>query len=88
LLTVTDGKVKVGVGVIDGEGVMLGVKVMVGDDVIVAVGVGVKVGVGVGVAVQAAALAVRAVDVMVACLSDEGAQADRTSRTMKGIFDL
>ena len=77
----TDGNAKVGVGVMVGEGVMVGVGVSVGVNVLVGVGVWVSVGVnvgvlvGVGVFVHAAAVAVAAVAVMVACCSAEGPQA-------------
>ena len=84
MLTVTLGKAKVGVSVMVGVGVILGVRVNVEVGVIVGVFVGVSVGVnvavGVGVLVQAAAVAVTAVAVMVACISGDGPQADRTSR--------
>jgi hypothetical protein len=79
-LTVTEGKVKVGVGVMVGEGVMDGVRVNVGVRVIVGVSVNANVAVGGGVSVHAAAVAV-----MVACISGEGAQADRNIRKMIGI---
>lgn len=79
-MTVTAGKVNVGVGVMVGEGVILGVKVTVGVNVIVAVGVDVNVDVAVDVTVHEAAVAVIALAVMVACISIDGPQADRTSK--------
>lgn len=90
MLTITDGNANVGVGVMVGEGVMLGVNVnvKVGDGVIVAVAVGVKVGVLVGVWVHEAAVAVMDVAVIVACISGDGPQAVRTSnpRRVKKVF--
>jgi len=79
-LTVTDGKAKVGVSVIVVVGVILGVSVNVTVGMIVAVSVGVNVAVGEGVLVHAAAVAVIAVEVMVAWISGDGPQAVKTSR--------
>ena len=68
-----------------GVGVMLGVNVKVDVGVIVGVSVGVKVAVGDGVTVHAAAVAVMALDVMVACVSGEGPQAVRSSRNRMAV---
>jgi hypothetical protein len=83
-LTDTEGKVKVGVGVMVGEGVMDGVRVNAGVRVTVGFSVKVNVAVGGGMSVQAAAVAVMADAVMVASISGEGAQADRNIRKMIG----
>ena len=69
----------VGVEVRVGEDVMEGVSVIVGVKVSVGVSVSAKVAVGAGVSV-------RAVAVTVAPIWGEGAQADRTSRMMIGIW--
>jgi len=76
-LTVTDGKVNVGVGVMVAVGVMVGVSVMVAVGVTVGVSVGRGVDVEEGVAVHAAAVAVMEVAIMVACISGDGPQADK-----------
>jgi len=86
LLTVTDGKAKVGEGVMDAVGVMLGVKVGVGVKVMVGVSVGMEVSVGKGVSVHAAAVAETAVAVMVACNEGERLQAIERSRNRIAIW--
>ena len=85
-MTVTDGKAKVGVGVMDAVEVMLGVKVRVGVKVMVGVSVGVNVAVGDSVSVHAAAVAVTAVAVMVACTEGERLQAIERSRNRIAIW--
>ena len=85
LLTVTVGNANDGVGVIVGDNVMEGVKVIVGVKVSVIVGVkvceGTLVAVGAGVSVHISAVAVSAVAVCVACCSGEGAHAEMNSTT-------
>jgi hypothetical protein len=77
-LTVTEGKAKVGVGVMVGVSVWVGVSVIVGVKVIVKVGLGVNVEVAVAVAVLDG-VEVHAAEVADAACSGESPQAERST---------